>query len=159
MSDARQAPFRQCFCLAPGCGDMFFVCPRCDQEQVYCSKPCRKLARLAKHRVANRRHQQSEEGRLDHRDRQRAYRRRKALASSQSATTKSVTDHTPSPTASCVTLLAAAVAPAPRPSSTTRALFRAQEWLFHSNRHLVICRFCGRRGRFLNPFHERSRKR
>jgi len=128
MSDDCQAPFRQGFCRAPCCGDIFFVCPRCDQEQVYCSNFCRKLARRVQHRVANRRHQQSEEGRLDHRDRQRAYRRRKALASSQSATTKSVTDHTPSPTASCLTLLAAASAPAPKPSWTTRAPFRPQEW-------------------------------
>ena len=159
MSDDCQAPFRQGFCRAPGCGDMFFVCPRCDQEQVYCSKPCSKHAHLAKHRVANRRHQQSEEGRLDHRDRQRAYRRRKALASSQSATKKSVTDHTPSPTASCVTLLAAAPALALKPPSTIPPPPRPQQWLFYSDRPLVICRFCGRRGRFLNPFHERSRKR
>src|SRR5262249_500120 len=137
MSDDRQAPFRQGFCRAPGCGDMFFVCPRCDQEQVYCSKPRSKLARLAKHRVANRRHQQSEEGRLDHRDRQRAYRRRKALAASQSATTKSVTDHTPPPTASFVTLVAAAPAPAPRPSSTISPPPRPQQWLFYSDRPLV----------------------
>jgi len=131
----------------------------CDQEQVYCSKPCSKLARLAKHCVANRRHQQSEEGRLDQRDRQRDYGRRKALASSQSATKKSVTDHTPSPTASCVTLLAAAPTLALKPPPTIPPPPRPQQWLFYSDRPLVICRFCGRRGRFLNPFHERSRKR
>jgi hypothetical protein len=159
MSDDRQAPFRQCFCRAPGCGAMFFICPGCDQEQVYCGKLCSKLARLAKHRVANRRHQQSEEGRLDHRDRQRAYRRRKAEVLSQSATIKSVTDHTPAPTASCVTLLAAAPAPAPRPSSTISPPPRPRQWLFYSDRPLIICRFCGRRGRFINPFHQRSRKR
>jgi hypothetical protein len=69
-----------------------------------------------------------------------------------------VTDHTPAPTASCVTLLAAA-APAPRPSSTISPPPRPQQWLFYSDRPLVICRFCGRRGRFINPFHHRSRKR
>jgi hypothetical protein len=104
-------------------------------------------------------HQQSEEGRLDHRDRQRAYRRRKALASSQSATIENVTDHTPAPAPSCVTLLAAASVPTPEPSSTKGAPLRPQEWLFYSDRFLVVCRFCGRRGRFLNPFHERSRRR
>ncbi len=138
---------------------MFFVCPDCDQEQVYCSDSCRKLARLANHRLANRRHQQSEEGRLDHRDRQRAYRRRKALASSQSATTKSVTDHTPAPTPSCVTLLAVASAIQGRPSSTFLPPPRPPERFCYSDRLLVVCRFCARRGRFINPFHERSRKR
>jgi glutamate synthase domain-containing protein 3 len=43
-------------------------------------------------RAANLRHQRSEEGRLDHRDRQRAYRRRLA-ADSYSSAAKSVTDH------------------------------------------------------------------
>lgn len=138
---------------------MFFVCPGCDQEQAYCSKLCSKRARLAKHRVANRRHQQSEEGRLDHRDRQRAYRRRKAIARFQSATTESVTDQTPAPTASCVNLHAAAPAPALKPSSTISSPSRPRQWLFYSDRPLIICRFCGRRGRFINPFHQRSRKR
>jgi hypothetical protein len=98
--------------------------------------PCRQLARRAQHRIANRRHQQPEEGRLDHRDRQRDYRRRKAGASSQSATTKSVTDHTPSPTASCVTLLAAASVLAPERSSTIPPPLQPQEWLFYSDRFL-----------------------
>ena len=159
MSDDCQAHFRPCFCQAPGCGALFFICPDCEQEQVYCSDFCRKLARLAQHRLANRRHQQSEEGRLDHRDRQRAYRRRKALASSHSATTKSVTDHTPALAPACVTLFAAASATNDRPSRTKAASLRPPERFFHSDHFLVVCRFCGRRGRFLHPFHERSRKR
>jgi hypothetical protein len=68
-----------------------------------------------------------------------------------------VTDHTPAPTPSCVTLLAAASATQGRPSSTFLPPLRPPEWLFHSDHFLVVCRFCGRRGRFLNPFHERSR--
>ena len=43
-------------------------------------------ARRRQRRAANRRHQQSREGRLDHRDRQRAYRERHSL--------RRVTDHT-----------------------------------------------------------------
>ncbi len=42
----------------------------------YCSVRCRQQARRQQCREANRRHQQSPGGRLDHRDRQRAYRRR-----------------------------------------------------------------------------------
>jgi len=42
----------------------------------YCSPACRIAARLQQRRRANRRHQQSPEGRQDHRDRQEEYRRR-----------------------------------------------------------------------------------
>lgn len=159
MSDVCQAAFRQCFCPAPGCGVMFLICPHCDRGQVYCGVFCRKLARRVKHRVANRRHQQSEEGRLDHIDRQAAYRKRKALARSQAATTESVTDHTSAPDPSCATLPVTASASAPRPSSTISPSLRPQKWLFYSDPFLVVCRFCGRRGRSINPFHERSRNR
>jgi hypothetical protein len=58
-------------CYAP-----FWICRPCDRGQQYCSSPCRASARREQQRLANRRHQQSPEGRLDHRDRQRAYRKR-----------------------------------------------------------------------------------
>ena len=83
--------YRQCFCRAPGCGRMFFICSHCDRGQVYCSPGCRDAARRRQLRAANLRHQQSEEGRLDHCDRQRAYRRRLAEAAFTSAV-ESVTD-------------------------------------------------------------------
>ena len=47
----------------------------CDRGQRYCSVACRPQARLQQRRCANCRHQRSPEGRLDHRDRQREYRR------------------------------------------------------------------------------------
>ena len=46
------------------------------RRQAYCGDGCRKRAQLQQHRNANRKHQDSPEGRLDHRDRQRAYRER-----------------------------------------------------------------------------------
>jgi integrase len=69
---------------APGCQALFPICTCCDRGQRYCSQRCRVQARVCQHRAANRRHQQSVEGRLDHRDRQKRYRRRHH--------TKSVTD-------------------------------------------------------------------
>ena len=54
------------------------MCRSCDRGQRYCSKGCRDEARREQRRMANHRHQGSEEGRLDHRDRQREYRRRVA---------------------------------------------------------------------------------
>jgi hypothetical protein len=58
------------------CYALFWICRPCDRGQRYCSPPCRASARWQQQRQANRRHQQTPEGRLDHRDRQRAYRKR-----------------------------------------------------------------------------------
>jgi len=58
------------------CRQPFFLCPSCDRGHAYCSLPCRREGRARSLRAAGRRHQQSPEGRLDHRDRQRAYRTR-----------------------------------------------------------------------------------
>lgn len=79
MSEAVASAFRHRFCRAVGCGVGFWICRSCDRGQRYCSQPCQREARREQLRQANRRHQQSPEGRLDHRDRQRAYRQRRAL--------------------------------------------------------------------------------
>jgi hypothetical protein len=71
---------------------LFFICTHCDRGQRYCSSICRRTCRLQQRRAARRRHQHSLEGRLDHRDRQRAYRLRRA-AIARALITKSVTDH------------------------------------------------------------------
>lgn len=58
------------------CHKIFFVCLRHYRWQAYCTADCRYQSRLRIQRAANARHQKSEEGRLDHRDRQREYRAR-----------------------------------------------------------------------------------
>ena len=58
------------------CWQPFVLCRACDRGHVYCSLPCRHAGRARSLRAAGRRHQQSPEGRLDHRDHQRAYRAR-----------------------------------------------------------------------------------
>ena len=68
---------RQRVCV--GCRAVFWICQHCDRGHRYCSAECRAPARLEQRRRANCRHQRSPEGRLDHRDRQREYRRRKPL--------------------------------------------------------------------------------
>ena len=73
---AREAVWRKLLCRGSGCGVMFYICGPCYRRQAYCGDSCRKRAQLQQHRNANRKHQQSREGRLDHRDRQRAYRER-----------------------------------------------------------------------------------
>ena len=83
---AQEVVFRQLFCRGSGCGVMFYICKSCYRGQAYCGDGCRGRMRLEQTRRAKRRHQQSREGRLDHRDRQRAYRDRCRL--------RRVTDHT-----------------------------------------------------------------
>ena len=83
---AGEEPLRQRFCRGAGCGVVFWICRHCDRGHQYCGERCRKKARRQQRLVANQRHQQSWEGRLDHRDRQRAYRERRGL--------RRVTDHT-----------------------------------------------------------------
>jgi len=61
-----------------GCQAAFWLCRHCDRGQCYCSPACRQQARREQRRRANRRYQHSYEARLDHRDRQRAYRERRA---------------------------------------------------------------------------------
>jgi len=61
------------------CARPFGICPSCDRGHIYCSPACRGEARRACGRAARRRHQHSPEGRLDHRDHQRAYRARRRV--------------------------------------------------------------------------------
>ena len=57
------------------CQEMFYVCVSDFRGQTYCPG-CRAAGRARARRAANARHQQSDEGRLDHRDQNRAWRRR-----------------------------------------------------------------------------------
>ena len=83
---AQEVVWRELCCQGSGCGVMFYICGSCYRGQAYCGDGCRNRAQLQQHRNANRKHQESPEGRLDHRDRQRAYRARCRL--------RRVTDHT-----------------------------------------------------------------
>ena len=68
--------WRQEVCRGAKCGAVFYICGSCYRGQAYCGDRCRAPAQRQQRRNANRRHQQSPEGRLDHRDHQRAYRAR-----------------------------------------------------------------------------------
>lgn len=119
----------------------------CDRGHRYCSPGCRGRARLEQRRAAGRRHQQSLEGRLDHRDRQRAYRLRKA-AKLREAVKQSVTDD-----GSQAGMTSANILPPCRwPPELDGSGWRRHLWQIISSFGLVICHFCGRVGRFLNPF-------
>ncbi len=139
MATTAKPLFRQRFCRAPACRVLFFICSYCDRGQVYCSQTCRRPARDQQRRAANRRHQQTRGGRLAHSRRQYAYRLRHTRACYQRCENK-VTDHS-----SQAQLRV-------RPSRRVSSLY----WLttifslLRPNRGLVVCRFCGRQGRFVN---------
>ena len=76
MAGGKQLRFYERRCHAHACGALFYICRSCYRGQRYCSEGCRQRTRREQKRGANRRHQQSPEGRLDHRDHQRAYRQR-----------------------------------------------------------------------------------
>jgi len=131
MVDGREIALRQRSCRSRDCGILFWICRPCDRGQQYCSDPCRSRARLQQRRRANARHQQSPEGRLDHRDRQRAYRLRCAgpRVTDQGSTPPSFARNIPSP---------GTVEVASRCRRTAWAPLR--------------CAVCGRQRRFIDPF-------
>jgi hypothetical protein len=145
MAAEPQSAFRQGFCRAPGCGLLFLICSHCDRGQVYCGSSCRGTARRLQCRAANLRHQQSEEGRLDHRDRQRAYRGRLA--------TGRVTDQGSQAPLTYDTVAGDLIADTGQaPSRACLSLARDAQGPFQAGRLTLACSFCGRLGRFINPF-------
>jgi hypothetical protein len=126
MTPGEEIPLRQRFCRAQACGAVFYLCRSCDRGQRYCSDRCREKARRQQRRAANRRHQRSAEGQLDHRDRQREYRTREAL--------RRVTDQGSGAEAVFSTLSGQSSAP------------------LDSCGAEVFCRICGRTGTLIDPF-------
>lgn len=76
MSGSAGIILRQRVCCTDDCGAVFYICRSCDRGHRYCSERCRQRTRRQQLRQANHKHQQSIEGRLDHRDHQQAYRQR-----------------------------------------------------------------------------------
>ena len=138
---------RQRRCRARNCGALFWICRSCDRGHRYCSPPCRRLQRREQLREANRRHQQSPEGRADHRDRQRAYRRRLRA--------RCVTDQGRQPNQASVTLSTPPVYEfaAGKSRVPDREECRVESFFAVGSRFRAVCVGCGRRGRFIDPFH------
>lgn len=136
MAANTEVVLRQRVCRASGCNRVFWICRHCDRGQHYCSQLCRLRTRREQHRVANRRHQQSPEGRQDHRDRQRAYRRHLRTR---------VTDVSSQGLCSVSRIrLRYALAVQNPHAQGNGALQRNDGWL--------RCVLCGRLGRFVEPF-------
>ena len=136
-----------------GCQAVFWICPRCDRGQRYCSLSCRIPVRRQQRRCANRRHQQSPEGRDDHRDRQREYRRRcrirdcvtdQGSASIASPGKMPEWDARSARTATRVGFATASVQPL--------ALLALRRPSGEPHPPFLRCAWCGCHGRFVDPF-------
>ena len=134
MAAHTEVVLRQRVCRASGCGQVFWICRRCDRGQHYRSHPCRQRTCQQQHRLANRRHQQSPEGRQDHRDRQREYRRRHLSARVTDVSSQMLSSEGRMPLRCAL----------PMHGKANGAMQR------HPG--LLRCVLCGRLGRFVEPF-------
>jgi len=153
-ADCAQEPFRQRFCRARGCGARFFLCRACDRGHCYCSAACRARTRAEQRRSARRRHQRSAPGRLDHRDRQRAYRRRLARRRHLQAASAELPVNPPDPVSGQEN-----VTDHPSQAALVSGIVRPPAWRWPAVAQsrladfgALVCRWCGRVGRWLNPF-------
>ena len=138
MAGHGEVVLRQRVCF--GCRTVFWICPHCDRGHRYCSIACRIQARLEQRRRANRRHQRSPEGRLDHRDRQREYRcRQRARVTDQG----SLSIASPAPSHYEI---ADNIAPPPPATTATPRWFGVRRSRFP---HCIIC---GCSSRWVDPF-------
>jgi hypothetical protein len=135
---------RQRFCRWHECNAIFWICRSCDHGQQYCSDNCRAKARREQRRAANHRHRKTPEGKLDQRDRQRAYRQR--------LTSFSVMDQ-----GSQDNLVSGSIIP---PVFSPVAALNSGRQAYEPKRFhkpgMPCCIICGRPGRFVNPFHLRG---
>lgn len=133
------------------CRLIFYICRPCDRGQIYCSLRCRQAGAAKSRRRANRRHQRSPEGRLDHRDRQRRWRQRQREAKAAAAgETPCVTD-----VGLATEPLCGSTAPATPLSSATPVASGVQEFghadVFptQQDRGMVQCTYCGCKAQFV----------
>lgn len=125
-------------CARPACGQVFFLCLRCDRGHRYCSPACSREARRTTLRAAGHRYQASFDGRVTHAARQARYRERLRA---------NVTHHGPgeAPRAAMVRASPATSATeAPPAMEVTHAPLHARP---RSRR--LCCAFCGVAGRFV----------
>ena len=135
----------QLLCRGAGCTTVFHICRSCYRGQAYCGNTCRKKAKVQQDRKAKKKHQDSWEGRLDHRDRQEAYRNR--------CDGRFVTDvGSPRPDR-----FGSIEPPVPEAKKEPREAREIQVWdprgPFPRRRALIhiVCRLCGRAGLTESP--------
>lgn len=133
------------------CAAFFYMCRAHFRNHRYCRDACRVRARSRQIRAARRRHRQTEEGRLDHRDRMRAYRRKlsRLVAVAACAAAISVVDQTTDPFGQPLSLSSqdAAIGATSTPREVSDVPIDED-----SPSH--TCIVCGRQSDFILPFGE-----
>jgi hypothetical protein len=127
VAELDEPAFARIACRWRECGAVFYICLPCYRGQRYCSERCRVKARRLQRLEANRRYQASEHGRERHRERQRAYRRRR------------VTDQGSSDAPPAMTMGTSVLTAAP-----------ARE--VNGGSTMFVCSCCGRTGYRIDPF-------
>lgn len=154
MDQAAGTALRQRFCRWIECGALFWICRRCDRGQQYCSDRCRYKGRRCQRRQANRRHQQSPEGRLDHRDRQRVWRQhRKARVTDQPSPSRFPCASVARPDQTPCNSGPAEALNDPLRNAGFRWNIPISSYLQSIiSAPMPVCIICGCLGRFINPF-------
>ena len=149
MTAISQVVFLQILCKE--CRALFWMCRSCYRGHCYCSDACRGKARRRQMREANRRHQQSDEGRLDHLDRQRALRARQAQArvTYQSSPALSLSGSLVQVESEPPLVTQQVAVQSLEKCGEAQKLSRTLE---NASSDLVVCIVCGQSGRFINPF-------
>lgn len=126
------------------CSTRFYICQSCYRGHRYCGDECRGQARAQQMREANRRYRCSQEARLDHRDRQRRYRRSEnsVLYQSSNSDQSDAMIASPAPQILAVPVSATGAANLKRPfrGSSARLASRGE----------IQCQVCGRYGEYID---------
>ena len=144
MEKTAEDVLRQRFCRWRECGAIFWICRSHDRGHCYCSDRCRQKSRREQRRAANLRYRKSPEARLDQRDRQRAYRRR--------VTKHSVMDQGSPREPSSRKIVSSMHSPPDMAGKCSKS--QSETRMIHDH-GIPCCIICGRRGQFVNPFHQR----
>lgn len=133
------------------CAAFFYMCRAHFRNHRYCRDACRLRARSRQIRAARRRHRQTEEGRLDHRDRMRAYRRKlsRLVVAAAYAAAISVVDQTTVAFEQSVSLTSRDVA-----SEATSLTREVPDVPIDEDPPSHTCIVCGRQSDFILPFGE-----
>jgi hypothetical protein len=137
---------RQRVCRWHKCMSLFCICRRCDRGHQYCSDQCRQKARREQKRAANLRYRKTLEARLDQRDRQKAYRLRRAAVS--------VMDQGSTPTPSADIISPPALH---SPVAAEKGGKQTHETIMIHDPGLRYCVVCGRTSWFVDPFYVRRK--
>ena len=146
MCDTGEVVLIQLFCRLTECKAIFYICRRCYRGQVYCSDTCRSTARRRQLKEARRRYNNTPEAKLDQRDRQREWRKKrrpkKTVMDQGSPTGQNAQ---PSKGRDCTNR---------RPARWAAVLVVLKSGLIRVF-SVPRCVICGRAGVFVNPYHIR----